>query len=116
MKLIKQLSLLLVLSIISTNLYAQDQEVEDKQEDLAKELANPLANLITIPIQNNLNINQGFDNDKNVNVINFQPVIPFANGKFITRTIIPVVSIPSDLFPSSPSSSGVGDMNYLILT
>ena len=96
--------------IINQSASTPDTGMGGRHYYLAKELANPLANLIIVPIQNNLNINQGFDNDKNVNELNFQPVIPFANGKFITRTIIPVVSIPSNLFPSSPSSSGVGDV------
>jgi hypothetical protein len=114
----KQTATYILLFIITfSNLSAQ--ETEDKQEELAKDLANPVANIISVPIQNNLNINQG-NNNKNVNILNFQPVIPFANGKFVTRTIIPVVSVPSGLFQfenengieSSPGSSGISDIVF----
>ena len=110
MKLIKPFSLFFVLYIISMNLYAQEQnqEVEDKQEDLAKELANPIANLISVPIQNNLNMNYG-PYDRNLNILNIQPVIPFANGKFILRTIIPIVSIPDFASESDMETTGLGD-------
>lgn len=109
MKLIKPLFIFLAFSIICMNLYAQEQEVEDIQEDLAKDLANPLANLISVPIQNNLNINYG-PYDRNVNVLNIQPVIPFSNGKFVTRTIMPIVSIPDFSSESGMNTSGLGDI------
>ena len=62
-------------------------------EELSKEAANPLADLMSFPFQNNLNMNYG-PHDRNLNVLNIQPVIPFANGQIITRTIFPIVRIP----------------------
>ncbi len=66
---------------------------QQSQEELSEAAANPLADLISLPFQNNLNMNYG-PFDRNVNVLNIQPVIPLAGGKIITRTIFPIVSIP----------------------
>ncbi|MGW8265423.1 MAG: transporter, partial [Longimicrobiales bacterium] len=47
--------------------------------------------------------------DRTRNVLNIQPVIPLAEGKIITRTIIPFVRLP-DLTAESGSTSGLGDI------
>lgn len=98
--------LFLILTIVFTSgiLYAQNT-----QEELAIEAANPLADLMSFPFQNNLNMNYGPHN-RNVNVLNIQPVIPFFKGKFITRTIIPIVSIPDFTQESGMQSTGLGDI------
>jgi hypothetical protein len=87
--------------------YAQ----EDIQENLSQQAANPLADLISLPFQNNLNINHGPFN-RNVNVLNIQPVIPFANGKLITRTIFPIVRIPDFSQESGKLTSGLSDIVF----
>jgi hypothetical protein len=61
---------------------------QDKAAELSKEVANPLADIISIPFQNNLNGNYGPYN-RNLNVLNIQPVLPLFGGKVITRTIFP---------------------------
>jgi len=66
---------------------------QQSQEELSEAAANPLADLMSFPFQNNLNMNYG-EYNRNVNVLNIQPVIPFAGGKLITRTIFPIVRIP----------------------
>ena len=82
---------------------------QDAAEDLSQQAANPLADLMSFPFQNNLNMNYGPYN-RNVNVLNIQPVIPFAGGKLITRTIFPIVRIPDFSRESGKLSSGLGDM------
>jgi len=84
---------------------------QQSQEELAIVASNPLADLMSFPFQNNLNMNYGPFN-RNVNVLNIQPVLPFAGGKLITRTIIPIVSIPDFTQESGKESSGLGDIVF----
>jgi hypothetical protein len=69
-------------------------------EELAKAVQNPIANLISVPFQNNTTYEFG-PQEKTQNVLNIQPVVPLSlndDWNFITRTIIPIVSQP-ELFP-----------------
>ena len=84
---------------------------QDRQEEISIKAANPLADLMSFPFQNNLNMNYG-EYNRNMNVLNIQPVIPFAKGKLITRTIMPIVSIPDFTQESGMESSGLGDIVF----
>jgi hypothetical protein len=79
---------------------------------LAKESQNPIANLISVPFQNNTNFNVGtLGNDQNI--LNIQPVIPITlseNWNLITRWIMPVVYQPP-LFPGDGQDFGLGNFN-----
>jgi hypothetical protein len=80
-------------------------------EELAKLAQNPVANLISVPFQNNTNYNVGPQNGTQ-NILNIQPVIPFSLDKdwnLITRTIIPVISQPA-FTPTQDREHGVGDI------
>lgn len=73
----------------------QDQK-EEETEKLVKEAQNPVANLISVPIQNNANFNYG-PLRRTQNVTNVQPVIPFSlsdDWNLITRTIAPLIYMP----------------------
>ena len=96
----------LIIILIVNRLHAQENS---KAEDLSQQAANPLADLMSFPFQNNLNMNYGPYN-RNLNVLNIQPVIPFAGGKVITRTIFPIVRIPDFSSESGKLSSGLGDI------
>ena len=48
---------------------------EESNAELAKKLQNPIADLMSFPLQNNMNFGYG-PNDGMQNVANFQPVIP----------------------------------------
>jgi hypothetical protein len=88
-------------------------QAESGDADLAQELTNPVANLITVPIQMNLDRNIGPTEDGTKLTTNIQPVIPFdigENWNLITRTIVPVTS-QDDLFPGAGSQFGLGDIN-----
>ena len=55
---------------------------------------NPVADMVSIPVQSNFNFDYGQDRDKSQIVTNVQPVIPIALNKdlnLITRTIIPII-------------------------
>jgi len=81
--------------------------------DLAKKAQNPVADLISLPLQNNTNFNLGPGNDTQ-NILNIQPVIPFKlseNLNLITRTILPVVYQPA-LTPTGSSDFGLGDTTF----
>jgi len=85
---------------------------ENPQEELAKAAQNPVADLISLPFQNNTNFGYGPD-DEIQNVLNIQPVIPFhlsENWNLITRTIAPVIYQP-EVVEGSGDEFGLGDIN-----
>ena len=110
--------LLFALSICVISLNAQTEEKEEIQgeasnEDLLKKAQNPIANMISVPFQNNTSYGIGPD-DRTSNVLNIQPVIPIGLGEkwnMITRTIIPIVTVP-DFSTSGGSITGLGDINF----
>ena len=76
-------TLAIVLLSLGTRLKAQQSA-----DELAQQAANPIADLMSIPFQNNTDFGLG-EFDRTRNVLNIQPVVPLAGGKLITRTIIP---------------------------
>jgi hypothetical protein len=85
---------------------------ERSTTELAKETQNPVANLISVPFQNNFNFGAGTDRDM-VWIMNVQPVIPIPlndRWNLITRTIVPIINQPS-LAPGMDSAFGMGDIN-----
>ena len=81
------------------------------RESLAEEAQNPIANLISLPFQNNTTFGLGPNQDRILNVLNIQPVVPFALSKdlnLVTRTILPIASQPA---LDGSQRSGLGDLN-----
>jgi hypothetical protein len=83
-------------------------------EALQKATQNPVASLISVPIQNNNNfgISPG---DRTQDVLNIQPVIPVGiskNWNLIVRWIMPIVYQPLPIPPADPQTGvyGFGDM------
>ena len=89
-------------------LAAGPAHAELSAEELAKLAQNPVGNLISVPFQNNTNLNVGPDK-RTQNILNIQPVIPISvsdEWNIITRTIVPVISQP---LLDGDRTNGIGD-------
>lgn len=78
----------------------------------SKKAQNPIANLISLPFQNNTNFGVG-SLDRTQNVLNIQPVSPVNLSKdwlLVTRTIVPVIYQP-ELPQGGGGTFGLGDIN-----
>jgi hypothetical protein len=103
---------LLLVPVLSTP-HAQAQPADGSRAALAAELAratqNPVADLISLPFQNNTNVNYGpFGHVQNI--LNIQPVVPVSiapRWNLVTRTILPVISQPA-LQPGDGTTFGLG--------
>jgi hypothetical protein len=79
------------------------------KSDLEKAIQNPIANLVSLPFQNNTDYGIGAYS-RTKNTLNMMPVLPFSLGKkinLITRTIIPLITQPMG---ESDSKTGLGDI------
>jgi len=98
-----------IIILIACPVTAQQDETD--VEALSKKAANPLADLVSLPFQNNTNFGLG-PYDRTNNILNIQPVVPFAEGRIITRTIAPIVWIPEYTEESGLYSWGLGDILF----
>lgn len=99
----------LLFAVVGTGSSAQASESES---ELAKKTQNPVADLISIPFQNNINFGIGPHN-RMQNLLNVQPVIPMklnSEWNLVTRSILPIIKQPN-LATSSDSIWGIGDLN-----
>jgi len=85
---------------------------QESAADLAKKLSNPVAALISVPLQLNYDEKIGPTESGKRWLLNVQPVVPITLNEewnVISRTILPVVS-QKDIFPGADSQSGIGDI------
>jgi hypothetical protein len=81
--------------------------------ELAQELTNPVADLVSVPIQMNFDDDLGPRDRGSKLTTNIQPVIPFdvnEDWNLISRTILPVI-YQDDVIPGTGSQFGLGDVN-----
>jgi hypothetical protein len=96
----------------TTALFAQDAATDEKDAaaELAKKLSNPVASLISVPIQNNFDFGGGPAGDGFQYKVNVQPVIPLSlneNWNLISRTVLPIVY--QEKIVGTSSQSGLSD-------
>jgi hypothetical protein len=111
--LIASLFVFLVGSITAPSVTAENASGKQPgaDADLAQELNNPLADLMTVPIQMNYDSNIGVQDDGRKLQANIQPVIQFhlnQDWNLITRTILPVIQ-HDDIYQGAGYQFGLGE-------
>jgi hypothetical protein len=110
MMLMRSLKLLILNALWTCSLVLPSAAQE--ADELAKKLANPVANMISVPLQSNFDFGAGAGRDGFGYTLNVQPVIPFSlnnDWNVITRTIIPLEY--RDYIPGQGNLFGLGDIN-----
>ena len=90
----------------------RDDTTGKSTTELAKEIQNPIADLISFPFQDNANFNYG-PLKGTQDILNVQPVIPIhlnEDWNLITRTIFPLTWQPQ-LAPNSGATFGLSNVN-----
>jgi hypothetical protein len=91
----------------------QTPAAASSSDALRKAAQNPIASLISVPVQNNSNFGIGPDG-RTQDIVNIQPVIPArltANWNLISRIITPIVYQPTVSQPINQGAAGFGDLN-----
>jgi hypothetical protein len=99
-------------SLCAMSAQAQELTPEQRAAELAKKLANPVANLISVPVQYSYSEKLGLKDEGTRNLVNIQPVIPFSLNEdwvVVTRTIIPFLD-QRDFPLAGQDESGLGDI------
>jgi hypothetical protein len=102
--------LIIFIFLLSPVLLLAQNESANEAAELAKKLSNPIASLISVPFQNNMDVGIGEFNGTR-NTLNIQPVIPLSlseNLNLITRVILPVMT-QYNVTGAATSQSGLGD-------
>lgn len=84
--------------------------VAQTADELAKQTQNPVASLISVPLQGNWDFGIG-DRDAASTLLNIQPVMPFGVSRstnVILRVIMPLTSQPAAA--GAPRNNGFGDI------
>ena len=108
----KTTSLLIMVALLCSIGNAQEK-AEQSATDLAKKTQNPVADLISLPLQFNTFFETG-PKAKTQNTLLIQPVIPFSlndDWNFIARPIIPLLEMPP-LIDGQNRNHGFGNIQF----
>jgi hypothetical protein len=92
---VKTTRLLLLNTVLAVLMHPASTAAQDADQ-LAKQTQNPVASLISVPLQGNCDFGLG-DGEASSTLLNVQPVIPFGVSKstnLILRVIMPLTSQP----------------------
>lgn len=112
MKKLTSIGIMLTTALVVSAQESSPQSQADTAAELAKKLANPIAHLISVPLQYNYNEGYGPEGDGSQNLLNIQPVIPFGitgDWNLISRMIIPLID-QKDIPVKGQGESGLGDI------
>lgn len=101
-------------SELRTAKYLQTQAAADGADagELAKKLSNPVASLISVPFQSNIDFGMGPGDDGWRYTMNIQPVVPISlntEWNLIVRTIVPIVYQDDVVNDGGSDQFGLGD-------
>jgi hypothetical protein len=107
---------LLCLLLLGGASFAEEESTgaPDDAAELAKKLNNPIADLISVPFQNNWDFHIGPAHAMRY-YVNVQPVIPFSltqDWNLITRTILPIIHAEPPV-DGAETLNGMGDSRIL---
>ena len=111
---VQKATTLFFLGIITVSASVTRAAAQDTSE-VAKQAQNPIARLISVPLENDFNPRTGTSKDESY-VLQFKPVVPISVSKewnMITRTIVPIAQLP-DLAPGVDGASGLGDISVSV--
>jgi hypothetical protein len=97
------------LGVLGTLLVLPAPSVAQSADELAKQTQNPVASLISVPLQGNWDFGIG-DREATGTLLNIQPVMPFpvsSSTNLILRVIMPLTSQPAD---DGTRLNGLGDI------
>jgi hypothetical protein len=109
-EIVKSILVVVAITVMLSSVVVYADEPKESTAELAKKLQNPIADLISIPIQNNWDFGIG-PKDAYRYTANVQPVIPFSitdDWNVITRTILPIMHTEAP-YPGMDDATGLGD-------
>jgi hypothetical protein len=111
-----------IVAILALSLLAQEppakppEEVQHNEEQLLKQLANPLSAMASVATVLNFDYHIGPGEDGHRTTLSFQPTIPLHLGEqwnIVSRTVLPIV-YQEDVTPGAGSQLGIGDLTEAV--